>query len=70
MSIADYKNPHDRFFREIFGRPEMVLDFVKEYLMVKIWETYLKQHKRARKLPFIIPMVIYHGRAAHGTVIA
>jgi predicted transposase/invertase (TIGR01784 family) len=129
MSIADYKNPHDRFFREIFGRREMVLDFVKEYLparvyslldpgslenvkdsyvdkelsqhfsdlvykasiagkpsflyllfehksyvdpmvgfqllrnMVKIWESYLKQHKRARKLPFIIPLVIYHGRA-------
>ncbi len=30
--------------------------------MVKIWEGYLKQSKKAKKLPVIIPIVIYHGR--------
>lgn len=29
--------------------------------MVKIWELYLKQNKRVRVLPVIIPIVIYHG---------
>jgi predicted transposase/invertase (TIGR01784 family) len=30
--------------------------------MVKIWEGYRKQNKKAKKLPVIIPTVIYHGR--------
>ena len=30
--------------------------------MVKIWEGYLKQNKKAKKLPVIIPIVIYHGK--------
>ncbi|MEW6381744.1 MAG: Rpn family recombination-promoting nuclease/putative transposase [bacterium] len=29
---------------------------------VKIWELYLKQNKKVRKLPPVIPMVLYHGR--------
>lgn len=29
--------------------------------MVKILEQYLKQHKRVKKLPVIVPIVIYHG---------
>lgn len=28
---------------------------------VKIWEMYLKQNAKARKLPVIVPVVIYHG---------
>ncbi len=30
--------------------------------MVKIWEGYLNQNKKAKKLPVIIPIVIYHGK--------
>jgi predicted transposase/invertase (TIGR01784 family) len=30
--------------------------------MVRIWENYLKQDKKAKSLPMIIPLVIYHGR--------
>jgi len=30
--------------------------------MVKIWETFLKQNKKAKKLPVIMPIVIYHGK--------
>jgi predicted transposase/invertase (TIGR01784 family) len=30
--------------------------------MVKIWEQYLKQHKKSKMLPIIVPMVIYQGR--------
>jgi predicted transposase/invertase (TIGR01784 family) len=29
--------------------------------MVRIWEFYLKQNKKAKTLPVIIPIVIYHG---------
>src|SRR3972149_3509495 len=29
---------------------------------VKIWEAFIKQHKEARGLPVIIPMVLYHGQ--------
>jgi predicted transposase/invertase (TIGR01784 family) len=31
--------------------------------MVKIWEQHFKQNKRAKKLPCIVPLVIYHGKA-------
>ena len=30
--------------------------------MVKIWEQYLKQNPRAKKLPIIFPFLIYHGQ--------
>ncbi len=30
--------------------------------MVNIWELFLKQNKKAKYLPVIIPLVIYHGR--------
>ena len=128
MKNENLSNPHDKFFKESFGRKEVVMSFIREYLpeklhsrfdfnsleiikdtcidkelaehfsdilyriklsgkqsfiyclfehksyidswvgfqllrnMVKIWEGYLKQHKRAKKLPVIIPVVIYHGR--------
>jgi hypothetical protein len=29
--------------------------------MVRIWELYLKQHGKAKTLPVIIPVVLYHG---------
>lgn len=29
---------------------------------VKIWELFLKQHKKADKLPLILPLAIYHGQ--------
>jgi len=29
--------------------------------MVRVWEQYMKQHKNARTLPVIVPMVLYHG---------
>ncbi len=29
--------------------------------LVRIWELFLKQHKGAKKLPVILPMLIYHG---------
>ena len=29
--------------------------------MVKIWENYFKQNKRVKRLPVIVPILIYHG---------
>lgn len=31
--------------------------------MVKIWENYLKQNRRAKRLPVILPFVLYHGKS-------
>lgn len=122
------QNPHDKFFKQSFGRKEVARSFIQEYLpgklhklldlktleilkdtyvdkelsehfsdilyrikisgkvsyiyllfehksyidewvgfqllrnMVKIWEGYRKQNKKAKKLPVIMPIVIYHGR--------
>jgi predicted transposase/invertase (TIGR01784 family) len=33
---------------------------------VRIWESYLKQNKNAKKLPVILPIVIYHGETEWG----
>lgn len=34
----------------------------------KIWEQYLKQNPKAKKLPPIFPMLLYHGQAEWKTV--
>jgi predicted transposase/invertase (TIGR01784 family) len=34
--------------------------------MVKIWELYRRHHPRARKLPIIIPLLLYHGKQPCG----
>jgi hypothetical protein len=34
--------------------------------MVRIWELFLKQNKKAKYLPVIIPLVIYHGKPRWG----
>ena len=39
--------------------PFMGFQFLK--YMVRIWELYLKQNKKAETLPVVIPIVIYHG---------
>jgi predicted transposase/invertase (TIGR01784 family) len=127
MKDKHLNNPHDKFFKESFGRKEVAQSFIEEYLpetlrnqinfktleilkdsyidkeltehfsdilykikisgknayvyllfehksysdiwfgfqllrnMIKIWESYLKQNKRVKKLPIIIPILIYHG---------
>jgi len=33
---------------------------------IQIWELYLKHNKNSKKLPIILPMVIYHGEAEWG----
>jgi predicted transposase/invertase (TIGR01784 family) len=43
------------------SREETFMSFQFLKYMVRIWELYLKQNKKAEKLPVIIPMVIYHG---------
>jgi predicted transposase/invertase (TIGR01784 family) len=127
MKDKHLNNPHDKFFKESFGRKEIAQSFIQEYLpkklrnqinfktleilkdsyidkeltehfsdilykvkisgknayvyllfehksysdiwfsfqllrnMIKIWESYFKQNKRVKKLPVIIPILIYHG---------
>jgi hypothetical protein len=30
--MSELRNPHDRFFRETFSRPEIARDFLQNYL--------------------------------------
>jgi predicted transposase/invertase (TIGR01784 family) len=127
FNMSELRNPHDRFFRETFSRPEVARDFITEYLpsevvdvlnlesfeldkdsfvdeelrehfsdllyrvrqlngdeanvylllehksspetlvalqllryMVRIWER--ARQENTKKLPPIIPIVVYHGR--------
>jgi predicted transposase/invertase (TIGR01784 family) len=48
--LIDHKSKEERF---------MGFQFLK--YMVRIWELYLKQNKKTKTLPVIIPIVIYHG---------
>lgn len=32
MANLDIKNPHDKFFRELLGQPELAADFLQHYL--------------------------------------
>ncbi|MCI5132322.1 MAG: Rpn family recombination-promoting nuclease/putative transposase, partial [Candidatus Electrothrix sp. EH2] len=31
--------------------------------LIRIWEQYRKQHPKERKLPAVLPLVLYHGRS-------
>jgi predicted transposase/invertase (TIGR01784 family) len=41
--------------------PERWVAFHLLRYQVKIWELFLKQNKKARRLPVIVPLVLYHG---------
>ena len=49
--LFEHKSYQDRFVR---------LQLLR--YMVEIWALYLKQHKKTKTLPLIIPIVIYHGK--------
>ncbi|MBD3314867.1 MAG: Rpn family recombination-promoting nuclease/putative transposase, partial [Chitinivibrionales bacterium] len=127
MEDMQLNNPHDLFFKEVFGQKEAALGFFRAYLpsevfallepdslervnaafvdqeltehfsdilyavsiqgmpaylyllfehksyvdeqtplqllryMVRIWESHLKEDRTAKRLPVIIPLVLYHG---------
>jgi predicted transposase/invertase (TIGR01784 family) len=43
------------------SREEPFIGFQFLKYMLRIWELYLKQNKKAKALPVVIPIVIYHG---------
>ena len=43
------------------SRKEGFMGFQFLKYMIRIWELYLKQNKKAETLPVVVPMVIYHG---------
>jgi predicted transposase/invertase (TIGR01784 family) len=43
------------------SKEELLTGFQLLKYMVRIWELYLKQNKKAKTLPVILPIVIYHG---------
>ena len=128
MSKLIPKNPHDEFFKAIFGKPENTAEFLRNFLpkevveildldslksvkdsliskelksyysdllftvdsknsngyvyilfehksykdrllplqllryTIKLYDRHLQMHKDAKKLPFVVPVVFYHGR--------
>ncbi|MGH2544101.1 MAG: Rpn family recombination-promoting nuclease/putative transposase, partial [Ardenticatenaceae bacterium] len=34
--MPELRNPHDRFFKEIFARPEVAQDFLQNYLPAEV----------------------------------
>ncbi len=42
--------------------PDPLMPFRLLQYMVRIWESWLKEHRGARTLPFIWPIVLYNGR--------
>jgi predicted transposase/invertase (TIGR01784 family) len=53
MSVL--KNPHDRFFKEVFSRPEVAADFLRQYLPAEVSQLLNTATLRLRKDSFIDP---------------
>ncbi len=59
------KDNRDCFIYMLFEHKSFIDPFTGFQLlrnMVKIWELYLKQNKRVKKLPVIVPVIFYQGR--------
>ncbi len=50
------------FLFEHKSQPDRLVALQVLRYMVEIWELHRKQHKRAKALPLIIPIVVYHGK--------
>lgn len=50
------------FLFEHKSRPDRFVALQILRYMVEIWELHRKQHKHAKTLPLIIPIVVYHGK--------
>lgn len=51
------------FLFEHKSRPDRFVALQVLRYMVEIWELHRKQHNRAKTLPLIIPIVVYHGQS-------
>ncbi len=49
------------FEHKSYRDPWVALQILK--YMLRIWELYLSQHKGAKKLPVVLPLMIYHGES-------
>ncbi len=51
--MSEISNPHDRFFKEVFSRPDVAEDFVMNYLPPSITEAFAAGTFRLRKDSFV-----------------
>ena len=51
--MSDLSNPHDRFFKEIFSRPELAEEFLRRYLPHDVWELMAPGSLEIRKDSFV-----------------
>jgi hypothetical protein len=44
------------------SRADPLMAFRMLRYVIRIWDAYLRGHQQARRLPVVIPLVVYHGR--------
>lgn len=57
---TDLNNPHDRFFKAIFGRPAVAAEFLQGYLPAAVAATLDWSTLRAEKDTFLDPQLTQH----------
>ncbi|MCI0395976.1 MAG: Rpn family recombination-promoting nuclease/putative transposase [Chloroflexi bacterium] len=58
--MSELRNPHDRFFKETFSRPEIVRDFVQNYLPAPVVEILDLDTLELQKDSFVDPELQEH----------
>jgi len=53
-------NPHDRFFKAVFGRTEVAAEFLERYLPIEVAATLDWTTLRAEKDSFLDPELAQH----------
>ena len=57
---TELSNPHDRFFKEIFSRPEVARDFLQNYLPAAVVDQLDMASLELRKDSFVDPDLQQH----------
>ena len=58
--MSDLTNPHDRFFKETFSHPEIVHDFLRNYLPPEVVAALNLDTLEAQPDSFVDPAASYH----------
>lgn len=58
--VTDLNNPHDRFFKGVFGRAEVAAEFLQGYLPAAVAAVLDGSTLRAEKDTFLDPQLMQH----------
>jgi len=51
--MAEISNPHDKFFKEVFSRREVAVDFLRNYLPEEVFSCLDEESIHLRKDSFV-----------------